>query len=213
MCSTLLLIALERYVTILKPLTHCYILTDLRIKGSIVASWMVASIYMIWTILHRILLEPPQEDIPHCLVTLYRMKRIHTAQFAVGIVVFAFVVPFIYFHLHIIAKKHLQVIERERRLFGLAQLKRNVTRSNTALKITLSLIVVEFPFLTLNFVRMHGTSSQAQEHLLTKVSAVILLLSQIIQPVLYATISPDFRRSFRSLWGRNRVQPVVGDYP
>lgn len=213
LCSTLLLIALERYITILKPLTHCYIITDRRIKASIFTSWGVASIYMIWTILQRITLDPPKGDITYCHGMIYGIRRIHLVQWAVGIVVITIIVPFIYIHLHIIARKHLEVIQQERRLFGLAQHNRNVTRSNTALKITLTLITVEIPFLTINLVRMYGTTSEALEHLLTKVCAVSLLLSHIIQPVLYATISPDFRKSFRSLLGRNRVQPLEGEYP
>ncbi|XP_063587624.1 beta-4C adrenergic receptor-like [Penaeus indicus] len=213
LCSTLLLIALERYITILKPLTHCYIITDCRIKTSIFASWGVASIYMIWTILQRITLDPPKEDITYCYRTIYGIWRIHLVQWAVGIVVITIIVPFIYIHLHIIARKHLEVIQRERRLFGLAQHNRNVTRSNTALKITLTIVIVEVPFLIINFVRMYWTTSEDLEHLLTKVSFVFLPLSHIIQPVLYATISPDFRKSFRSLLGRNRVQPLEGEYP
>lgn len=212
LCSSLLLIALERYITIMKPLTYCYILTDARIKASILASWGVASTYMIGAIIHRLVLDPPKEDMLYCQGSIYEMRRVHIAQGIVGVVICC-IIPFIYCHLQIIARRHLIEIERERRLFGLAQFKRNVKRSNVALKITLSFILLEIPFFTVNFMRMYGTASEDQEHLLMKVSGVSFLLSLIAQPVMYVAMSPDFRKSFRSLLGRNRVLPLDDAYP
>ncbi|XP_042878793.1 melanocortin receptor 5-like [Penaeus japonicus] len=205
-CSSIFLMALERYVTIRNPLTHCYILTERRIWLSIAGTWLLAFSFAAGLFAHRASFQAPTE-VTFCSLDLFEVRRVNAAQICFGSCLYACVLA-IYVHLHVIARQHLRIIEEERRSFGLAQYQRNVKRSSVALRITLFILSVDVPIYVMNVVLWNSPTGDGEKYM--KAIIMLLVVSQILQPLFYSLLSPDFRKSLRSLFRRNRVEPQGG---
>lgn len=205
-CSSIFLMALERYVTIRKPLTHCYILTGRRIRLSISGTWALAFSFAAGLLAHRLAFRAPSR-ISFCSLDLFEVRRVNAAQICFGSCLYACVLA-IYVHLQVIARRHLKIIEEERRSFGLAQYQRNVKRSNVALRITLFILSVDVPIYVMNVLLWVSPRGDGEKYM--KGIIMLLVVSQTVQPLFYSLLSPDFRKSLHSLFGRNRVGPQPG---
>ncbi|XP_047498444.1 melanocortin receptor 5-like [Penaeus chinensis] len=205
-CSSIFLMALERYVTIRKPLTHCYILTGRRIRLSISGTWALAFSFAAGLFVHRLAFKAPSR-ISFCSLDLFEVRRVNAAQICFGSCLYVCVLA-IYVHLQVIARRHLRIIEEERRSFGLAQYQRNVKRSSVALRITLFILSVDVPIYVMNVLLWVSPRADGEKYM--KGIIMLLVVSQILQPLFYSLLSSDFRKSLRSLFGRNRVGPEAG---
>lgn len=202
---SVLLIALERYITILKPLTHCYILTDKRIRYSIVATWLTGFCYVLGMYIHRCMYDAP-ERIVACGIELYEIWKIIISQMIVSILAFIAAIV-MYTHLHFIGRKHLRVIEAERRMFGLVHYQRNLRRSKVAFLISLQIILIEVPVYILGM-----ASLVRNEQVYAKGSFLLISVSQLFQPAFYALFSTEFRKALKKLVRRSAVRPSNGDF-
>lgn len=201
MHMSVLLIALERYITILKPLTHCYILTDKRIKYSIASTWLIATCYIMGMVVHRYMYDAP-EVISGCSIEIYDIWKIYVSQMTVSILVFISVLV-MYMHLHVIGRKHLRIIEAERRMFSLVRYQRNLKRSKVAFMITLQIFCVEVPVYILSIL-----SLTKAEQLYARYAFLLISLGQISQPAFYALFSSEFRKALKKLMKQSAVQPL-----
>ncbi|XP_047472971.1 melanocyte-stimulating hormone receptor-like [Penaeus chinensis] len=204
MHMSVLLIALERYITILKPLTHCYILTDKRIKYSIASTWFIATCYTVGMVVHRYVYDAPGV-IAGCNIEIYGIWKIYVSQMTVSILVFISVLA-MYMHLHVIGRKHLRIIEAERRIFSLVRYQRSLRRSKVAFMITLQIFCLEVPvyILTMMYLMKAG-------QLYAKYAFLLISLGQISQPAFYALFSSEFRKALKKLMKQSAVQPL-GDH-
>lgn len=201
MHMSVLMIALERYITILKPLTHCYILTDRRIKYSIASTWLIASCYIVGFAVHRYVYDAP-EVIVGCNVETFHVWRIYVSHMSVCTLVFLSVLV-MYGHLHVIGRKHLRIIEAERRMFSLTRYQRSLKRSRVAFMITLQIFCVEVPVFIFGIMSLTHA-----EQLYARIAFLLVSLGQISQPAFYALFSSEFRKALKKLIKQAAVQPL-----
>lgn len=209
--TSVLFMALERYITILKPLTHCYILTERRIRLSLAASWAISFAFVAALVGLRVAYPDPVREDKCDINNDFQVWKVNLTQISIDALVYAAVIV-IYIHLHVIARRHLRVIERERRFFGLVQFQRNLKRTSVAFRITLFLLALEVPLFALNLLRTFASDRQE----LTRYSDYMFFLSllrQLLQPAFYTLFSSDFRKSLLLLVCRNRVAPAAQGRP
>ena len=188
-------VSLERYVTILRPLTYCYILTDFRISIVIGLTWALGLLFGVFPLL----VYAVRDDSGCCCAfgsvrTYPPLLLTHVLHLLITLMVIG-----LYVHLRYIAARAMAEIRREQSYFRLRSISRNLRSANFAFAASVCHLGV---LLLTNLFSLATTFSSSEGGVdvpMFLALNAIAYVDQILQPVVYAMFSPDFRRSARRL--------------
>lgn len=193
----LLAISGDRFVAVVFPLKYPDLMTITTTKGVVIAVWSYSTI--IGVLLFAFLVPPSGEFYTFELDTsFYSFLLLGNVLFPFGLMMI------LYLKIYIIARKHARKIAGVSQTSTQARLSAVLSRELRVAR-TLGIVVCCFvlcwlPFLVINvkIVVDAGVESCDMEIIDTAV-CWLAYLNCTLNPVLYAAVSPDFRRAFRGI--------------
>uniref|UniRef100_A0A8C6SCC6 Adrenoceptor beta 3a n=1 Tax=Neogobius melanostomus TaxID=47308 RepID=A0A8C6SCC6_9GOBI len=203
--ETLCVIAVDRYIAITRPLRHKVLLNKLRARVIVCLVWLVSALISFVPIMKGYWRVNNDEDADRCYSEPKCCDFLTNMQFAIISSIVSFYIPllimiFVYAQVFLIAKRQVQLIDKNRLRFQHEPSRLMLVKEQKALK-TLGIIMGTFtvcwlPFFVANIINVFYSIPDWIFRPLNWLGYI----NSGLNPIIYCR-SPEFRTAFQNLLG------------